>query len=191
MKRILALALFAALSACTPADKILETKPDPLGTFDLGFAIAVAPEPVKGPLSRDATSEEWVDVVKSALTEHFERFDEGSKLYHIAVRVDGYVLAQTGIPIVLSPKSALIINVTFFDDALQAKINEEPIQMTVLENLTGKTLISSGLTQTKETQMRNLAQNAAIQIERYMRENEELFSGPADPAPEGGDATSN
>lgn len=186
MKQILAmLAIVAGFTACTSAEQILATKPDPIGNMDFGFAVAVAPNPTKGPVSRDATSEELSAAMKSALTEHFERFDEGTKLYHIAVAVQGYVLARAGIPVVAAPKSVFIVDVTFFDDAKQAKVNEEPVQLTVLENLNGKTLFSSGLTQSKEEQLKNLSQNVAIAIEKYMRENEELFNGPPDPAPEG------
>ncbi len=185
MRQIIAVLILVTMAACTPAEKILQTKPDPLGNLDFGFAAVAAPNPTKGPVSRDATSEELVQAVDAAVTEHFERFDQGTKLYHIGVRVEGYVLARAGIPVVAAPKSAMIVNVTFFDDAKQAKLNEEPVQLTVLENVNGKTLLSSGLTQSKEQQLKNLAQNVAIAIEKHMRANEELFNGPADPATEG------
>jgi hypothetical protein len=176
MRVLMAAGVTALVVACTPVAEDLAAIPEPIGDFRKGFAIVVAPNVQKGPVSRDASAEEWIESVQGALDARFDRFD-GNKFYHIGVSVEGYILAPPGIPILLSPKSALILNVTFWDDATQSKLNAEPHQVTVLESFTADSLIGTGYTQTKAQQMENLSQNAARAIERYMRENGELFGG--------------
>ncbi len=174
MFRLLALlATFALVSACTNSND-LDQAPADLGNFNLGHNIVVAPNLVKGPLSREASKEEWIASMTAAVSERFDRY-EGEALYHFGVSVDGYVLAAPGIPIVLSPKSVLIIKLTVWDDATQTKLNEEAEQITVLESLSGETLVGSGLTQSREQQMENLSRNAAKMIENYLKTHPEWF----------------
>ena len=167
MLRIISALLFVAgVAACTNAND-LEEAPTDLGDFRLGHNIVVAPKMQKGPLSREASKEEWIASLTGAIAERFDRY-EGDRLYHFGVSVEGYVLAQPGVPVVLSPKSVLIINLTVWDDAAQKKLNPEPKQITVLESLSGETMVGSGLTQTAEQQMQNLSRNAVKQIEVYL-----------------------
>ena len=170
------------LSACTNPDDFDEPMPD-LGDFSLGHNIVVAGKMKKVAISRDASEEEWVAAMTEAIDERFGRY-AGDKLYHLGISVEGYILAPPGIPLVLSPKSGLIVNVTVWDDAAGGKINEEPRQFTVLESFSGETVVGSGLTQTREEQMTNLARNAAKQIENWLLENREWF-GDA-PGPQAG-----
>ncbi|WP_377511021.1 hypothetical protein [Octadecabacter sp. R77987] len=165
---------FAMLAACARDD--LSLPPEPLGAFRMGFNIVVAPNPEMGPLSREATPEEWIASVETAINDRFSRF-EGNQFYHIAVSVDGYVLAQPGVPLIYTPKSVLIIGVTFYEDATQTKLNEEPIQLTIFEACCNVPLIGSGLSKTREEQLEALSFNAARAIERTMRENGEWFGG--------------
>ena len=167
MSRILILfALMFGLTACTNSND-LDKAPVDLGTFQLGHNVVVAPKMVKGPVSREASKEEWIASLHGAIAERFDRY-EGDKLFHFGVSVEGYVLAQPGIPIVASPKSVLIINLTVWDDAKGKKLNEKPEQITVLETFSGDTLVGSGLTQSKEQQMLNLSRNAAKMIQDYL-----------------------
>lgn len=166
----LAAALIAALglSACANGLANLKKPAEPIGDFKLGFSEVVAPNIVKGPLSREASAEEWTQAVDAAIEERFDR-QTGGKYYHIGTSVEGYVLAQPGVPLVFSPKSALVLRVTVWDDAAQKKLNAEPEQITVMEAVTPETVAGSGLTQSREEQMRNLSANAALQIELWMR----------------------
>lgn len=167
-----------ALTACTSAND-LKNPPVDLGDFQLSHRVVVAPNLTKGPMSREATKEEWESAMLDAIGERFDRY-EGGKLYHFGVSVEGYVLAQPGIPIVLNPKSILIFNVTVWDDAAGKKLNAEPEQITVFESFSGETLLSSGLTQSKEEQLANLSRNAAKQIQNYlvrMKREEGWFGG--------------
>jgi hypothetical protein len=174
----LAVVALVALSACSVSRDDLNLPPEPLGAFYLGHNIVVAENATKGPLSREGSNEAWEAAIKQAVDDRFRRFD-GDKLFHIAISVDGYILAQPGIPVVAAPKSALIFGVTIWDDAAGGKINEEPHRITVFENLSGDSVVGSGLTSTAEEQMERLAFNAARAVERWMRENPEWFA--ADP----------
>lgn len=166
LPRFAALIALVLLTACTNAND-LDKAPVGLGDFALGHNIVVAPNMVKGPLSREASEEEWKTALSGAIGERFDRY-EGDRFYHFATSVEGYVLAQPGVPLVASPKSVLIVNFTVWDDAKGVKLNEKPEQLTVLETLSGPTVLGSGLTQSKEVQMRNLSRNAAKMIQNYL-----------------------
>lgn len=155
-----------SLSACENIDDI-SGEPLPIGEFALAHNIVIAPNLVKGPVSREADKDEWIASVTKAIDDRFSRYD-GDQLYHFGISLEGYVLAQPGVPLVLSPKSALIFKITVWDDAAGKKLNEEPEQLTVLETLDGDTIIGSGLTKTAEEQMQSLSENAAKQIQRWI-----------------------
>ncbi len=185
MSRILVLIfLLLGLTACTNSND-LDQPPVALGAFNLGHNIVVAPNMTKGPVSRAATPEEWIASLTTAIGDRFGRY-EGDKLIHFGVSVEGFVLAQPGIPIVASPKSVLIINVTVWDDAAGVKLNEKPEQITILESFSGKSFIGSGLTQSKEAQMLGLSRNAAKQIEVFLvkKQAEEGWFTPTAPVEE-------
>ena len=194
MRRLVAsLALCALLAACgTAAD--LDEAPVPLGDFRLGHTVVVAPNLTKGPLSREADVDEWTGAVRAAVEDRFGRY-EGPRYYHFGISVEGYVLAQPGLPLVASPRSALILRLTVWDDAAGEKLNPEPRTVTVTEAPSPQTVIGSGLTQDRETQMENLAISAAKEIERWLvRQNRwegwfggRAANGPGPEAPASGD----
>ena len=97
------LGLVLGLAACANGQRDLEKQADPLGDFKLGHAAVVAPNIVKGPVSREASPEEWIDEVDAAIEERFRRYD-GEKFYHLGISIEGYVLAQPGLPLVYTPK---------------------------------------------------------------------------------------
>ncbi|MHC0054341.1 hypothetical protein [Actibacterium sp. D379-3] len=183
VRRVAGLVGVAVLSACASSDDLAEP-PVPLGDFAMGYNIVVADNAEVIPPSRKATPEEWEAALKKQIGLRFGRY-EGEKLYHIAVSVDGFALAIPGIPVLVSPKSALVMSVNIWDDAAGAKLTEKPKQMTVLESVTGGTVIGSGYTKSREEQMENLAQNAAKQIERWMVENRAAWFGEMAELPEG------
>ena len=179
--RALTLLAFAfTLSACADGARELRKPVEPIGNFKMGHGIVVAPNIVKGPASRDASDEEWIETLDAAIEERFRRY-QGDNFYHLGISIEGYVLAQPGIPLVFSPKSVLIVNVTVFEDATGQKLNEEAEQLTALEAPSAETVIGSGVTQSKEEQMRNLSANIALVIENWMRRQqreEGWFGGP-------------
>ena len=146
-----------------------------LGDFSLGHNVVIAEKAQKGPVSRDATAEEWSGALTSAIANRFTQY-QGEQLYHFGVSVEGYMLAPPGVPLVYTPKSALIINVTVWDDAGGRKLNEEPHQITVLETTgTDSLVIGSGWGRTKEQQMAGLSFNAVRAIEKWMLEQGEAY----------------
>jgi hypothetical protein len=171
MTRIFACLAFVLTIAGCASTEIPDT-PTELGNFALGHNIAVAPDLVKGPLSREATAEELTDAMKAAMQERFGRY-EGDHLYHFGINVSGYVLAQPGVPILFSPKSALVITVSVWDENTGQKLNEEAMQLTVSENVSGESFVGSGLTTSREEQIANLTFNAARAVERWLLKNPE------------------
>jgi len=167
------IAALAALVSCTAPTKEVTDEPLDLGDFVLGHNIVVAPDIQKGPLSREADTDAFIASMKNAIDARMgaSRYD-GTRLVHFGVNINGYALAQKGVPLILQPKSAIIITVTAWDDRAGAKFNEEAKEIFVLESFTGSSLIaSSGFSMTAEEQMANLTYNAARQIEKWMHEN--------------------
>jgi hypothetical protein len=173
---VAALAL-ATLAACANrAD--LDAPVDPIGDFRLGHNIVVARETTKGPLSREASAEEIETALRAEIEQRLRRFD-GDGLYHLGVRVEAYVLAQPGIPIVLSPKSILLLAVNIWDNETRERLNDEPIRVTAFEGAnTGVPFLPSGLTKSREEQLENLSIAAAQAIEKLLRENEAEWFAP-------------
>lgn len=173
MNKLLITALTSlVLSACSV---LPEQKPQlDLGDFAVGHNIVVAPNPYMGPGSREATADELIEAVQGALASRLDPY-EGDKIYNLGVSVDGYVLADVGVPVVLSPKSALIIHITIWDDAAGEKLNEEAHQIAVLEDLNAKTIIGSGLFSTGDQQLRVLSRKVALKVEEWLEENNEWF----------------
>ena len=176
MRRLLAFGLVLTLAACATAapDPLEEELPD-MGDFRLAFNIVVADSMQQVPPSRGATEEEWVEILTAEIDRRFGGY-EGERLYHIAIAVDGYSLAPPGIPLVLSPKSILIVSANVWDDEAQSKLHDEPNQITVFEGLSGATVLGSGLVRTREEQMQILARNMARRIQLWMLENPDWFS---------------
>jgi hypothetical protein len=172
-----------ALSACNGAWD-LDEPAVPLGDFNLVHNIAVASKAQKGPFSREATEEQLTEALAAATAERFDRY-EGARNYHFGMSVEGYVLAQPGIPVVATPKSIMIVNLTVWDDALNKKLNEKPHQITVFESFDQGPVVGSGYTKTAEEQLKNLSQNVAKSIESYLvRQNREKgwFAGQPEAA---------
>lgn len=170
----LALALSVGCAAKDPDEEPFQ----PMGDFRLGFNIVSANEVTQGPFSRDATEEELAATVRADLEKRLARYN-GDGLYHVGARVEGYVLAQTGIPLVATPRSIMVLAVQVWDDATQEKLTETPARIIAFEGIdSGPPLVGSGLLKSRETQLANLSRNAAYQIEQLLRRNEETWFGP-------------
>jgi len=171
---VVALSLLLVACAAAPETTVAPQATKPIGDFKLGLLVVYADKVQKGPMSRDASPLELKSALETELRRRFGPL-QGSKFFNMSVAVDVYALAQPGIPILLTPKSALAVTVNVWDDAKQQIITEDDKQFTVLERLTGKSLIGSGLTMTREEQLNELVMMTADQIEAYLRKNEALF----------------
>lgn len=179
--RLIALtAATLALAACETRTG-LNAPPAELSHFKLGHVAVIADKATKAPISRDATAEQWTAALTKAVRERFERID-GDTFYHLGVNVDGYALAPPGVPLLVSPKSVLIVSVTLITDTEGGKVlNPKPEQLTVFETLSGDSVVGTGLTKTAEEQMANLSFNAALAIEDWLSKNPQFFDPNAEP----------
>jgi hypothetical protein len=176
MMRMALCSAFFLVAGCAAED--LSKPPAPIGNFRLGYDIVVADNAETAGPSRKATPEEWEAVLKEEIDRRIGRYD-GDKLYHLGVAVNAYALAVPGVPILLSPKSVLVLSVDIWDDTAQRTVNAEPKKLTVFEGLSGSTVVGSGLTKTKEQQMRTLSENAAKAIGDWLVENKAWFTPEA------------
>lgn len=152
-----------------------------MGDFRLGHNVVVADNAQIGPLSRVATEEELETALATEIDNRLGHY-EGERLYHLGVAINAYVLALPGVPLVVKPKSILVISVSLWDNETQQKLNAEPRQFTVFEGLSAETFISSGLTQNKQTQLENLTRNAARKIQDWILEHPEWIGLPVEDA---------
>lgn len=164
-----------SLAACANNAELTE-KVD-LGNFQLGFAVVVADNARKGPFSRDATDQQIEDAVQAEVERRFRRY-EGGKNFNMGISIDGYIIAEPGIPVIASPKSALFASVTLWDDAAQEKLNEEPKQIVVLESFSTDLVVGSGLTMSAEEQLVNISQNLVKEIEDWLNNRPQWFDDP-------------
>lgn len=183
-RRHFVLAATAALAGCAGGSStpVARGTPEPLGEFKLGYVIVVAKNAQKVDPSKDVSQQQWDDALTQAIEQRFRPF-EGTQLYHIAVNVLGYSVAVPGIPVLVAPKSVMMMDVTIWDnskslgpDPKQGKINKEPRRFTIFESASTDFVIGTGLTKSADEQVADMAANAAAQIEAWMRENPEWFA---------------
>jgi hypothetical protein len=177
-------AIFAAVSVVTLLSACAVANPDneeqvPLGDFKLDLNVAVTDSAKKMGVTRSATAEEWEAVLEAAVEKRFRRYD-GEKLYHISYSLDGYILATKGGRLALAPRSALSVTVHVWDSETKTQLKDRSKQMLILEQLDGETFIGSGLFNSKEEQMENLAAQFAKAVERWLVSNGELFGQDVD-----------
>lgn len=183
LTRFAPLALFVALTGCGAAPDPLTDELPNMGDFRLGHNIVVADNMQQVPPSREASAEEWTAILTSEIARRFGPY-EGDRLYHLGIAIDGYALAPPGIPLIMNPRSILVLSVNVWDDAAGVKLHEEPEQIVIFEGASAETaVIGSGIARTREEQMQVLARNAARQIQRWMLENPEWFSVDPDAPP--------
>jgi hypothetical protein len=174
-----ALALLALLAGCAADGTQLDPPRPELGVFRLSHNIALAGDATVGPLSRTVDAAAWEAALRDEVERRLgaARYD-GDRFYHLAINVDGYVLAVPGIPLVVAPRSVLVIGVFLWDDALGRPLNEERKVFNVFESAGAATVMGSGLTSTAEEQMAVLVRNAVLQIEGWLAENPAWFDHP-------------
>lgn len=174
-KRFLSALAILTLAACA-AEEDLTLPVEPIGQFRLGHNIAIADNVTKGPFSREFTEDQIEAAVQNAVAERLRRYD-GDGLYHLGIVVGGVVLAQPGIPVVYAPQSAMIVDVTVFDNDTRKKLNEEPFRIIVGEGLQNAApVIGSGYVRSAEEQLVNLSKEVAKAIEDWLRDNPDWFA---------------
>jgi hypothetical protein len=168
-----ALALLMLLAACGAPDTA--PRNPKLGDFRLGYLFIRADAPEQGPFSRDATPTQLTTALEQAIETRLGRYD-GEGLYHLGIAIGGYVLAQPGLPVIYTPKSVLIFEVTAFDNSTQSKLNDEPFRITAFEGLQNTApVIGSGLARDGDAQLANLAAEGARQLESWLAKHPDWF----------------
>lgn len=167
--------LLAALGGCSIKSNDLAEPPVPLGDFVLGHNIVIPDNLEMVPLSREASKEEWKEVMTKAMDDRFGRYD-GTRIYDFGIALNAYALAPPGVPVVASPKSILVITVNIWDDATQTRLNPKPKQLTIFEDFSADTVIGSGITRNKRKQMENLSYLAVQKIQDWLVRNPQWFT---------------
>ncbi|OSP55116.1 hypothetical protein [Pseudoruegeria sp. SK021] len=180
-----ALAAVVGLSACT-TELDSATQASGLGNFRLDRVVVVSDDPTRGPLSRDIEDAALKAAVTDAVTARFGRF-KGDETYSLGIKVQAFVLAYPGVPILLAPRSMLLLSVNVYND-VPVRLNPETLNLTVFEDAGGDTVMGSGYTQSAEQQLLEVADNAAIEIELWLRKNENWFGGARSRPERSGDA---
>lgn len=171
MLRILTLITGLALMGACTQTQVYEP-PESLGEFKLRVNYAFADKAVQGPVSRDATPDEWTKAIQNAVDIRLGRY-EGTQEYDIGISLEGYMLAPPGIPIIYNPKSTAIVLVNVYD-VKKEKFLAKGKQFQVLEDTTGgSALKGSGHERTKEEQMAGLSLKVADRVEEWLAEEHE------------------
>ncbi|KIC21213.1 hypothetical protein [Leisingera sp. ANG-Vp] len=168
MIRILSLLSgLAMLAAC--GETSLNEAPEDLGAFHARVTHVYTEKALQWPLSRDAEHSEWTAPIENALNARLRRYD-GAQEYDVAVTLEGFMLAPPGVPVLFSPKSAVVVNVFVYDVA-EERFLAKKHQMEIFESTTGESaLLGSGHARTKEEQIQGLAINIADKVEEWMAE---------------------
>lgn len=150
-----------------------------IGDFRMTHLQVTVDDPIVIGLSRKLDDDTLKAALSQSLQQRFSQF-EGTGDYVLSVQLVGYVLAQPGIPVLLAPRSLLGMNVSVFvkDNGEYRRLNEEAYRLVTFEDAGGDTVVGSGYTQTAEEQLHEMAENAAVDIEKWMRKNPDWFVAP-------------
>ena len=179
--RCLAAAISATLLAasCSQSGGDLTAAPEPFGDFKLATVHVRADDSQTLPLAREAAAEDLEAALAAELERRLGRYS-GETRYSIEVEVAGHFIAPAGVPIILSPRSTMAVRVTVRDGATWKARNEDPRLFLVAEPFSGKTLVGSGVVQSKEEQIQALAERAAYLIERWLKSEDGPVLGGGD-----------
>ncbi|WP_179381562.1 hypothetical protein [Jannaschia marina] len=164
--------LAAGLSACATPDPLGEDLP-PMGDFQLAFTVVVSENAKKIPPSRDATPEQLKSVMTAEVERRFGAYAGGTG-YVIALNIDGYALAPPGIPVVLTPKSIMVVSANLWRADPQEKL-AGPNQITTFEGA-DTLILGSGLVKSAEEQLETLCRNMARKVQSWiLRDHRDLI----------------
>ena len=167
-------AALLALAACSTPETAT-TGAKPLGDFQLcgQYVYFTADDP--GPLSRNVSEEDWVAAMNKAIRDRLGPY-KGGKCYTVSVAIEGYGLAQPGVPLVFSPKTGARLRAFVFDNELieadvPSVLNKggERIEVFLVDQ--------GGLFNDVDSQLAAVARTGVAQIETWMATHPEWFDG--------------
>lgn len=161
-------ALFASLLLLVSCSETqLDEAPEDLGNFNMRVGFVYTDKALQWPLSRDAEPSEWNEPIERALEARLGRY-QGNGKYDVAITLEGFLLATGGIPVLVNPKSAAVVNVFVYNVETQTYLARKH-QMEIFEDTTGESaLIGSGYSRTKQEQIDGLALKIVDALEEYM-----------------------
>ncbi|CUH86836.1 hypothetical protein PH5382_00755 [Phaeobacter sp. CECT 5382] len=174
-------AMLVLLTAC--GETTLNEAPEDLGDFNMRVSFVYTDKALQWPLSRAAEPSEWNAPIERAMEARLGRYN-GTGKYDVAVTLEGFLLATGGIPVLVNPKSAAVVNVFVYDVKTKTYLAKEH-QMKIFEDTTGESaIIGSGYSRTKEEQIDGLSLRIIDALEEYMAEQhaEHGWFAPKDPA---------
>ncbi len=160
-------AMLVLLTAC--GETTLNEAPEDLGDFNMRVSFVYTDKALQWPLSRAAETSEWNEPIERAVEARLGRYN-GSGKYDVPITLEGFLLATGGIPVLVNPNSAAVVNVFVYDVSGKTFLAEK-VQMEIFEDTTGESaLVGSGHSRTKAEQIDGLALNIADKIEEYIAE---------------------
>lgn len=178
-----ALSAFVFLTAC--GETLLDEPPEDLGAFSARVTHVYTDKALQWPMSRAADHSEWTADIEKALDARLRRY-QGDQEYDVAVTLEGFMLAPAGVPVLFSPKSAVVVNVFVYDVAAKTYLAKKH-QLQVFEDTTGESaILGSGHARTKDEQIAGLALRIADEVEEWLAEEHEengWFAPKAAPEP--------
>ncbi len=121
------------------------------------------------------TQQQLQSVMTAEVERRFGRYT-GPTGYVVALNIDGYALAPPGIPIVLTPKSILVVSANLWRADPQEKL-AGPEQITTFEGA-NTLFLGSGLMKSADEQLETLCRNMARKVEGWLRRNPALIGLP-------------
>ncbi len=145
---------------------------EPLGQFQAGPRRSSWPQRRQGPRHRaDATTMNGSPGSMRRSSRRFRRYD-GDQFYHLGVRVEGYVLAAPGIPLVVRAQIGVIVTVTVCGRRRGHEAERRsPSRSPCSKRCRARRSSASGLTQTKEEQLTAAVAERRPEIENWLREH--------------------
>lgn len=173
IRSVLAALCVLAVSACAVPDPETDERVE-LGNFRLAGNVAVTTNAKLMGVSRQASAEEWEEVLESAITKRFGAY-EGDVPYTISYSLDGYILATRGGRLALAPNSAMAMTVHIWTNEPPKRLEERSKQLLIFEGFDGETIVGSGLFRTRDEQMDALGKQFSKAVERWLLVNGDLF----------------
>lgn len=167
IRLLAALSALVLLSAC--GETRLDEPPEDLGAFSARVTHVYTEKALQWPMSRDAEHSEWTAQIENALDTRLRRYAGGQE-YDVAVTLEGFMLAPAGVPVLFSPKSAVVVNVFVYDVAAETFLAKKH-QLEIFEDTTGESaILGSGHARTKEEQIAGLSVRIADAVEEWLAE---------------------
>lgn len=180
--RVYGLCLFALLGMSSCGDGVLFPAPSGplhLANIRIGHVGVVTSGMVQGAYSNAVSPEDLASHLRGAITSKLAGLD-GARSYNIGVKVTSYMLANPAVPTVSSPKSALIMSVTVWDDSRGQKPVAPPATVIAVDGLYGTSVFITKQQGDKDHRLAALSAKAALEIERYLTKNIDIFTPKQD-----------